>query len=112
MLRGNLKLVGNTNYNANLEAFELYDLEQDPYELNNIIKNNLDNAEDLKSEMDQLIEELVNSENLLDPPLIGVGHEEENPVVLNRNDAKGQRGIWAQEKIIRLLGCSGGRRTI
>ena len=32
-------------------------------------------------------------------PRIIVGSEYENPVILNRNDAGGERGIWAQEEI-------------
>jgi arylsulfatase len=49
--------------------------------------------------MDDIFEELINSPNLLDPPVTEVGSEYENPVVLNRNDASGQRGIWAQESV-------------
>ena len=32
-------------------------------------------------------------------PLISVGNKRENPIILNRNDADGERGIWNQEEI-------------
>jgi arylsulfatase len=97
--RGQFKLVGHTNYNAPLEDFELFDLKKDPYELKNIVKDNKPKAEELKSELDQIFSELIMSKNLIDPPEISVGTKHENPVILNRNDAQGQRGIWAQEQI-------------
>jgi hypothetical protein len=53
----------------------------------------------LKNELDNMFKELITSEHLLNPPLIFVGTEHENPIILNRNDADGERGIWAQEEI-------------
>lgn len=97
--KGRFKLVGHTNYNAPLENFELFDLEKDPYELENIVRENKSQAEELKAELDKIFYELINSKHLTDPPRILVGTEYENPVTLNRNDAQGQRGIWAQEQI-------------
>ena len=97
--QGPYKLVGNTDYHSGIEHFELYDLKHDPYELNNIVTANQEVAGSLKEEMDRILSELINSENLKQPPLISVGTKHENPVVLNRNDAKGQRGIWAQEQL-------------
>jgi arylsulfatase len=97
--RGNLKLVGNTNYDAPIENFELFNIQKDPYELNNIIKDNIATALNLKEEMDHTYQELIKSENILYPPKIIIGAEEENPVILNRNDADGDRGIWSQESV-------------
>ena len=99
LLKGEHKLVGNTNYNAPIEDFELYDLEKDPYEQHNIIQKNKSTANTLKAEMDNIYNELITSENLINQPRIIVGSENENPIFLNRNDAGGQRGIWAQEEI-------------
>ena len=96
---GQYKLVGHTDYNPGIEEFELFDLDDDPYELNNIVSTNQQVAESLKEEMDKIFSSLIQSDNLLNPPLIMVGHEQENPIVLNRNDAKGQRGIWAQQEL-------------
>jgi hypothetical protein len=36
---------------------------------------------------------------MINPPTIEVGTIHENPVLLNRNDAGGDRGIWEQEEI-------------
>lgn len=99
LLKGRLKLVGNTSYNAPIENFELYNLEKDPYEQNNIIIEDMTMATSLKGEIDEIYNELLTSENLLHQPRIIVGSENENPIFLNRNDAGGQRGIWAQEEI-------------
>ena len=97
--KGNFKLVGHTNYNAGIRDFELFDIQKDPYEQHNLVNKNISLAENLKSELDQMYTELVNSENMVHPPKIVVGDVHENPVYLNRNDAGGQRGIWAQEEI-------------
>ena len=91
------KLVGNTDYNSEIEKFNLYNLNEDPYELVNLVGKNPEKAEELKSEMDHIYLELINEKNQKKPPLIQVGNTAENPIFLNRNDAAGERGIWAQE---------------
>jgi len=97
--RGKYKLVGHTGYDAKIEDFELFDIKKDPYEQNNIVrkKNNL--ARELKTELDHYYQELITSDNITNPQPIFVGNENENPVILNRNDAGGARGIWSQEEI-------------
>jgi len=35
--KGRYKLVGNTDYNSSADKFELFDIEQDPFEQNNIV---------------------------------------------------------------------------
>ncbi|MCY1718777.1 arylsulfatase [Prolixibacteraceae bacterium Z1-6] len=97
--KGKFKLVGHTDYNANIEAFELFDIETDGFEQNNIVQNNKDLAKELKSELEKFYYELIGSENLNNSQAIWVGNKNENPVVLNRNDAGGDRGIWSQEEI-------------
>jgi len=97
--RGPYKLVTQTNFDAKLEDFELYNIHQDPYEQNNLVTKNAALAETLKNEMDRTYGELINSKNLLEPPPIVVGSPRENPIFLNRNDAGGQRGIWDQEEV-------------
>jgi len=97
--KGKFKLVGHTNFNAMINDFELFDIEQDSYEQNNILNKNILVANEMKKELDSLFNDLVNSPNLTDPQRIIVGNEKENPVFLNRNDADGDRGIWAQEEI-------------
>jgi len=93
------KLVGKTDYNATIEDFELYQLGKDPYEQTNVVKENKALAIDLKKELDKIYNELIISENLVNPPKILVGTPNENPIILNRNDAGGERGIWNQEEI-------------
>ncbi len=93
------KLVGQTDYNAPIGKFELYNLKNDPYEQHNIISGNNNIAKDLKIELDKIYKELILSENLVRQPLIVIGSEKENPLILNRNDADGMRGIWDQEEI-------------
>ncbi len=93
------KLVGHTDYNAEITRFELFDLEKDPYEQKNLVKEKTAVAQKMKSELDGLFQELVNSENMLHPPRVEIGTPQENPVILNRNDADGEIGIWAQEEI-------------
>jgi arylsulfatase A-like enzyme len=93
------KLVGNTGYNAGIESFDLFDLSKDPYEQQNLSGTNPAKAQELKSELDKVYQELIHEENLVNPPVIQIGNKAENPVFLNRNDASGERGIWAQEDI-------------
>ena len=97
--KGKYKLAGHTDYDSDITGFELYDIEDDPYEQNNIIHNNISLSESLKEEFDSYYKELVNSPNLTDPQRIIIGNANENPVYLNRNDAGGDRGIWTQEEI-------------
>ncbi len=97
--RGEYKLVGKTDFDASIEHFELYNLLRDPYEKNNVLSENVDLAQALKSEMDGFITTLSTAPNLLHPPRIAVGTPHENPVYLNRNDAGGQRGVWSQEEL-------------
>jgi len=99
LLKGRYKIVGHTDYNAPLDSFELFDLEHDPFEQNNIIQASPDKAVSLKNEMHNICMELTGSWNMINPPYIEVGTTFENPVILNRNDAGGERGVWEQEEI-------------
>jgi len=99
LLKGNFKLVGNTDYNAKIEDFELYDLEKDSYEQKNIVLERKDLAISLKQELDRTYNDLISSKNLINQPPIVVGSKFENPIILNRNDAGGDRGIWDQEEV-------------
>lgn len=95
--QGDFKLVGQVDYDALLEKFELYNLREDPFEQNNLITSQADEAEKLKQQLDSWIEKEI--WNIKAEPKIVIGSEEENPTLLNRNDAKGQPGIWAQDTI-------------
>jgi len=97
--KGKFKLVGHTDFDALINDFELFDIEQDPYEQNNIIDKNTVFASEMKKELDKYYYELVNSPNLTNPQRIIIGNNKENPVLLNRNDAEGERAIWDQDEI-------------
>ncbi len=97
--KGRYKLVGRTGYNAPIEAFELYDIQADEFELNDLVKGHLPLAKEMKKELDHMLQELLSSPHFSEPPRIVIGTEHENPVFLNRNDAGGQRGIWTQEEV-------------
>jgi len=97
--KGDYKLVGNTNYNAPIEDFNLFNIKNDPYEQYDIVAKNKSIANGLKLELDKIYQDLINSKNLIHQPRIEIGSSYENPVFLSRNDASGERGIWAQEEI-------------
>ena len=97
--KGRYRLVGHTDYDAGISDFELFDINQDPFEQNNVLGNDVVAATDLKQELDQYLGELLSSPNLADPQRIIIGSTHENPVILNRNDAEGDRGVWTQEEI-------------
>lgn len=98
LMKGKYKLVGNTDYNSPVSDFELFDIEKDPYELKNIVKEYPVIAEELKTELDRKFIELTGSYNMVNKLYIHAGTENENPVILNRNDADGQWGVWDQEE--------------
>jgi len=97
--KGDYKLVGHTNYNATIKDFQMFNIKKDPNEQNNIVLENRDIATNLKQKLDAIYKDLINSNNLINPPSISVGTKFENPIVLNRNDAGGERGIWNQEEL-------------
>jgi arylsulfatase len=96
--KGKYRLIGNTDHNAPAAGFELFDIENDPYERKNIVNVLPDLASEMKTELDSMFKELVSSGNMVNRPYIYAGTENENPVFLNRNDAGGQWGVWEQEE--------------
>lgn len=96
-LKGDFKLVGNTNSQAATVDFELYNIKTDPQEKSNIVGRNIELAGELKNEMDVWYKEIVSERNNKRnfPAHIGTVHE--NPVLLNRNDAKGTPVAWSGE---------------
>ena len=93
------KLVGQTSYDAELSDFELFNVNKDPYEQQNLVDKQPEVAKKLKQQLDQHFYELIQSSNLVNPPAVVIGTDAEKPTFLNRNDASGERGIWAQEEI-------------
>ncbi len=99
LLIGNYKLVGHTGYDSEISDFELFNTINDPFEQDNIITENSKTASYLKYKLDSIFYTIVQSAHLVNQPPIIIGNENENPVILNRNDADGDRGIWDQEEI-------------
>ncbi|MCB0686505.1 MAG: sulfatase-like hydrolase/transferase, partial [Saprospiraceae bacterium] len=95
--QGDYKLVGKVDYDAGIDEFELYNIINDPFEQNNMIHSLPEEAEKLKEKLDAWINDVVR--NIKADPVIVIGDHHENPTLLNRNDAKGQPGIWAQDEI-------------
>lgn len=98
-MKSGYKLVGNTDQRSGLEGFELFDLSVSPDESKNIVSENREKAQSLKAELEKWYLKTVSHPNnrRVYPAIAGTKHE--NPVVLNRNDAKGSPGIWEQEEI-------------
>ena len=96
--RGNFKLVGHAPHDAATEDFELFDIAADPYEQTNLNQEHPEVVASLRQAFDAWYEEALASPHLgIQRIVLGTPHE--NPVILNRNDARGTRGIWAQDRI-------------
>lgn len=94
---GEYRFIGNTDYDSEIKSFELYNISSDPAEAENLVEKETEKASAMKSGLDMIYNELINSENIIHPPRIIIGNEKENPATLSRNDAWGERGIWAQD---------------
>ena len=97
--KGPYKMVADAEYYSDTSGFELFNLEEDPFEQTDIKKTNPEVLADLRSEFDNWYEDIIRSPNLRTVKRIQIGSDFENPVILNRNDAKGPPGIWAQDAI-------------
>ena len=85
--KGPFKLVAHTDFDSGIEEFNLFNIQNDPYEQQNIVAENNEEATLLKKEIDGWYNELIQSPNLVAPQPISIGSKYENPVFLNRNDA-------------------------
>ena len=97
--KGDFKLVGNTDHLAPVNEMELYNIKNDPFELNNMVNQQSEKATELKQVFDDWYNKIIVNEHYVNPPGIVVGSHYENPVVLNRNDAKGAPGVWKQDHV-------------
>jgi len=97
--KGRYKLVGHAPSSARAPDLELFDLHKDPYEMEDLSARFPEKALELKQEFDHWYSDIMESPHLKDPPRIRLGSSHEDPVLLNRNDAKGDEGIWAQDRI-------------
>ena len=99
VIKGDYKWLAQQDGDAPISESKLFNLKNSEYELNNRIQSEVELALDLKEDFDLWLQEILQSPNLLDPVRIGIGSEEEPISVLNRNDAGGMPGIWAQEEL-------------
>jgi arylsulfatase A-like enzyme len=84
--KGADKLVGNCGADDGIEQFELFDIKNDPYELNNIVSQNIQKGLNLRNEMSSWLDEMMLSPNIVLPPRAVLGTRHENPSRLNLND--------------------------
>jgi len=96
--KGDYKLVGHTDWQADVSDFELYNIQDDPFEQNDISGQEARIVADLKTDFDTYYREILDEPHL-GPRRAIIGSEKANPVILNRNDAKGPPGVWAQEQL-------------
>lgn len=91
------KLVGHTYELSGLDGFELFDMQSGTNESHNILNEKMAETQKLKRQMEEWYRKItLQPENLEVHPAI-VGTKFENPVFLNRNDAKGSPAIWTLE---------------
>jgi arylsulfatase A-like enzyme len=77
---------------------ELYDIETDPYEKNDIAKDKPDVVQRLRQEYEAWFQS-VSSTRGYAPPRIYIGSEQENPVILTRQDWRGPDAGWGKQSI-------------
>ena len=99
VIKNGFKLIGNTQEDASISEFELYNLNEDPYETLNIIKVLPKVSNELKSEMDLWFDDIMRSPNMVELPRIIIGNEHENMTILSRNEARGIQEIRDQKDI-------------
>ena len=99
VIKNGFKLIGNTQEDAAISQFELYNLNEDPYESVNIIDKQPKVSNELKNEIDNWYFDIMHSPNIIDLPRIIIGNEQEKTTILNRNDARGIQEIRDQEDI-------------
>ena len=96
---GNYKLVGQTKHGETDDLLQLFDLENDPYELEDVSMEHPELKASMLSELDRWYEEIIVSPHLLNPPRMAMGSEYENPLILGRNDWKGPKAMqWSSNE--------------
>jgi len=85
--KGEYKLVGNCAVTDGVDKFELFNIVQDPFEQYNIVTKNSEMALGLKKEMNDWLDEMMKSPNIVNPPSAIIGTDHETTSFLNLNDA-------------------------
>jgi len=96
--KGDYKLVGHTSPSDSPRNLELFNISNDPFESKDISAQEPGKVTELKEEFDNWYMDIIHNEKLKGQYAI-IGSEESETVILNRNDASGEPGIWAQDEI-------------
>lgn len=99
VIKGDYKWVAQQDEDVPISESMLFNLKNSENESKNSIESEPEAALNLKDEFDLWLQEMRLSPNLLEPVRIGIGSEEEPTTILNRNDAGGMPGIWAQDEL-------------
>ena len=97
--QGDFKLVGHAESNAGIDEFELYNLKADPFETTNLVGEYEEKALSLKKQLDAWYHQTVIVEGNPKSQGAVINPAHENPVVLNRNDAKGSPEQWTRDGV-------------
>ena len=86
-----------------LGALELYDIQNDPSELNNLASQHPEIVEELLAEYEDWFSEVTRERDFHSPPRIHVGTRHQNPVILSRFEWRGPRaatqlGDWDEQQ--------------
>ena len=97
--QGDYKLIAHAESNAGIDEFELYNIKEDPFETTNIVGEAQEKALLLKKQLDAWHHQIVIEEgNPLTQGAV-INPDFENPVVFNRNDAKGTPEQWTRDAV-------------
>ncbi len=96
---GDYKLIGHAESDADISEFELYNIAEDPFEKINLIDKEEKKALSLKKQLDAWYHKIVIEEGNPKSQGAVINPEFENPVVLNRNDAKGTPEQWTRDAV-------------
>lgn len=96
---GDYKLIGHAESDADIGEFELYNIAEDPFETSNLVHKEEEKALTLKKQLDDWYRQTVIEEGNPKPQGAVINPEFENPLVLNRNDAKGTPEQWTRDAV-------------
>jgi len=96
--KGDYKLVGHNSSADSAGTLELFNISDDPSENKDISGLEPEKVADLKKEFDKWYMDIIHNDKLKGQYAI-IGSEESRTVILNRNDASGEPGIWAQDHL-------------
>ncbi len=75
-------------------SFQLYDMARDPFELHNVAEKQPETVARLKAAYDAWFDDVTRGRDYNVPSRIFLGAEQENPVLLTRQDWRGPKASW------------------